>query len=237
MTVYGCWFRYGDDSSYARLADVWKRSAERHIPGATVVLEELPALEVSNVPLPVAGNHYKFAAWVDAARENRGSLILMDTDMLVTGDLSRAFEMEFDAAVTRRTDAPMPYNGGVVFLRGNDKSRDFIDRWWHWELEYMSHRDEYKPYYRRFCGPNQTALGLLLERDAHGLNIAELPCAEWNACPDDFGGIAEGKTKAIHLKGRMDKFALSDLELRKVPEELRAGVKLWREHENYHRTF
>lgn len=223
MTVYVCSF--GD--KYKRMRDTLERSVRAHMPSVQIVVEDIPAPEKLG---PVPSNHQKFLYWAQFVERTEGKIILLDADMLVRRDLSTVFDgAEWDAAITERTNAPMPLNGGAVYLNDTEGSREFMRRWLKWEWEYVNNQHQYREWYRRYMGPNQTALGLLLENDHEGITIQVLPCAVWNACPDDYHDLSEARV--IHYKGRMQDFALSDCEMKKVPDEFIEGVKLWRRNE------
>jgi len=199
-------------------------SVRANMPGVALVTERIePPAEIN----PVESNHRKFLAWAAFVERTPGRVVLLDADVIVNGDLAEAFG-EWDAGITERTDAPMPLNGGVVFLNDTEGAREFMRRWLKWELEYYNNREEYREWYRRFCGPNQTALGLLLERDTEGLRIERLPCRIWNACEDDYQHA--GESKAIHYKGRARRFAYNFVETRKIPDELKVVVEVWRKY-------
>lgn len=220
MTVYTCSF--GD--KYHRMRATLERSIRAHMPHADLVVEDIPAPDTLG---PVPSNHQKFLYWADFVERTEGKIILLDADMLVLRDVSTVFDgARWDAAITERTDAPMPLNGGAVYLNDTEGSREFMRRWLKWELEYVNNQKQYRDWYRKFMGPNQTALGLLLKHDAADINIQILPCAVWNACPDDYHDLS--RARVVHYKGRMQDFALSDCAMNKVPEEFIEGVKLWR---------
>jgi len=222
MTVYVCAF----GERYTRMMTALVASIRYHMPSATVIAE---TVDGPVNPGPIPSNHAKFEKWLEFVRKTPGRIVLLDADMIVNGDLSDVWG-DWDAAVTARTSAPMPYNGGAVYINETDGARRFMERWWDWELEYMHNRDQYREQYKKYAGPNQTALGFLLGEESHDFNLTILPCAEWNACPDDYHNL--DRAKVIHYKGRMQKFAFSDVEMQKVPPELKKGVRLWRHFDN-----
>lgn len=222
MTVYVCAF----GERYIRMMRALEASIRHHIPSATVIAE---TIEGPGKPGPIPSNHAKLERWVEFVCKTPGRIILLDADMIVNGDLSGVWG-DWDAAVTKRTDAPMPYNAGAVYINDTDGARRFIERWWDWELEYINNRDKYREDYKRYAGPNQTALGFLLNEKGRDFTVEILPCAEWNACPDDYHDLA--RARVIHYKGRMQRFALSDVEMHKVPAEFKAGVQLWRSYDS-----
>lgn len=207
------------------MKDALVNSVRAHMPSAHIVAEEVSAPETVG---PIPSNHHKLKHWVEFVRKTPGKIILLDADMIVTTDLSDVWG-GWDAAITMRTNAPMPINAGAVYLNDTDGARRFMERWWYWELEYVNNKEKYHDWYKKYCGPNQTALGFMLN-DPNGLDfkLEQLPCATWNACPDDYKDLSNAKV--IHYKARMQDFALSDAVMKKVPEEYKEGVRIWRKY-------
>lgn len=127
--------------------------------------------------------------------------VLMDTDMLVTKDISGGFGE--DVAMTWRDPhrvavrgmvIPMPWNGGLVFV--ND--RNFV-------ADVYDHMKAQTPIFQEWYG-DQIALRDVASR----YKVKRLESAEWNYSPD---GMEEIKpdVRVYHFKGKrkylMPKFA------------------------------
>jgi len=225
VTVYSVRFEGGEDW-FTELHRRLERSIRKNMPTATVEMEVVDPPESLT---PIERNHYKFLRWVDFVERTPGKLILLDGDIIVNGDLEEAFG-EFDVAITERSEgAAMPLNGGVVFLNDTEGAREFMRRWLKWEHEYHDNQEQYRDWYHIYYGPNQTALGLLLEYDADGIEIAKLPCRKWNACEDDYPYCK--KAKAVHIKSARARRAMTNgVEWRYMPPEFHELYAVWRKY-------
>jgi hypothetical protein len=203
MKIVGVVFDYNEGDRYERLTRVWAKSIEVNCPAAEVSILKIQPPKKTKRKIGLSSNWHKFKSWIDFARDQRDGehVILMDTDMIVLDDLRPAFNEEFDIGITRRTKANWPYNGGVVFVKISDATREFLRKWG--EIDEHMYRDEkfHAPYSKKYKGQNQSSLGWMVEHN-ESVKIREFPCAIWNACNEDWIYI-DNNTKVIHLKSNL----------------------------------
>lgn len=178
---------------YERLLDVfvnsWKKNSKI-------------ALEIHRIEPPATGsrnkgfyyNHRKLKQWIASVD---GDTIFVDCDMLLMEDISCGFDSVKHIGITGRRP-PFPYNGGVVFVRDNEKSRKFLNKWLEIDGQMLRSTEFHMPYRMKYAGLNQSSLGWMLEngyRDfTHVLPEAYNLCDGW---PD------WRQAKMIHVKGRL----------------------------------
>ncbi len=162
----------------------------------------------SNARLSFQCNTAKMRLWesVVADAEDGECLALIDADVIVLRPLADVFSAEFDLAMTWRPEgAKFPFNSGVVFVRVNDRTREFFAEWRRVNDEFLADGERHQQFRARYGGINQAALGAMLESDlAANLNILKLDCEEWN-CEDSTWALANDATRVVHIKGRLRK--------------------------------
>ncbi len=149
-------------------------------------------------------------------RENPGSVIFLDYDMLVQGDLNPLFNQPFDVALTYRAHIT-PINGGVIIIHENgfDRGLAFMEKVLKISLE--------KPRYYAWYG-NQRALlraigiDAFFKRKSDTLTIGQthillLPCSLYNfSTEDDQMEDYYPDKKILHFKGARKPFLLPYFE-------------------------
>jgi hypothetical protein len=116
------------ETDYWELVELLFASAERTHPGCSLALltderTRVPAAlarcAVSRHPIDPArlmlGRLEAQLRFVESA--GAGDLALLDSDMLVNGNLAPVFARDFDLALTHRDDPEMPLNGGLILIR------------------------------------------------------------------------------------------------------------------------
>lgn len=184
----------------------------------------------------------KAACAKDLLDGNPGDWIFLDADAVPWRPLGPVFDEDFDVALTLRRladvkvgidpgvrmERPLPYhavNAGVMFLRGNQASRRFLDLW--------CGAMERIPYHMI----EQTALSVLcLEADPRafdgyrrplllggGIRLRLLPCEEFNNTYIDEELRFDERSAVVHFKGYLHQSRyLAALEQR-VAERVRAA--------------
>ena len=180
------WFP-GEGDQYPRLARVLDYTARLFAPSWLIRVEAIPRGSlVSRASQTAMDNSWKLEHWaraVEAAPDGSG-VLLLDTDTFVTAPLDPLWATAFDLAYTVRDAEPFPLNGGVVAVRANERSREFMWAWHRRDREMLRDLDLREPWRRRYGGQNQAALGSLLEGpERERLHVEKLPCWEWN-CED-----------------------------------------------------
>lgn len=165
------------------LRSIW--SVRKHIPNANIIhLADYKTKTLDGVDEVIAARfdpktfnraHFQAQVW--------GPCIFLDTDTIVTRDVSDVFKQKFDIAVAKRPEGwegTEKYNGGVIFSTGEHFWKDFA-----------KHTEEHG------C-TDQTFSDFLL---ASGYRKLELPEAYNFSPPDDVA--------VLHFKGPRKKTMLA----------------------------
>ena len=136
-------------------------------------------------------------------------IVLLDTDILVCGDISRAFMENFDVGFTWRHSQEMPINGGVIYLNNRNiaATRHLFDTL-------------FSIYKTRYAGASawygdQFAIMNILQLtfdqiyaspniERHGARIRLMPCAIYNFSPKENRPnlrVRQGGALIYHFKG------------------------------------
>lgn len=200
-------------SKFARMARVLTASAAVNSPLAPLTVHrlteddsEIGALRATIRRKKLLDNarktkHHKRI--IQAARD--GELLgMLDVDMLVTGDLTEIAGRDFDVAVTLKPPGSVYwFNSGVVFVRVSEATRWLYRRWYDTVCGLLVDPIEREYWRGGYGGINQSAFGKLMETgELQGLNILELPCAEWNSIRETWHEF-DDRTKAVHLLGQL----------------------------------
>ena len=242
MKILGVQFDYGEKTDYARLASVFEKSVAENCPAAELTILTMDTPRAVKKNKGMTSNYEKFKLWNSFIQDQREGehVILMDVDMMMLGDMRPAFNEDFDIAITQRTSTSWPYNGGVVFVKVNDRSKAFIAKWG--EIDEQMYRDDafHDPYKKKYKGQNQSSLGWMVKKDPTGSTILELPCAVWNSCNEDWikldselvairRGVSKPTTRCVHIKSTLRHYCLGKTTGR--PSALRNVCKLWQRFE------
>ena len=144
-------------------------------------------LEVHRIDPPTIGsrhasfywNHKKLRHWIDSLE---GDTIFVDCDMLLLDDISAGFDKVAHIGITERPYDRYPFNGGVVFVRDNTQSRQFLEKWYEIDGQMLKDRSFHKPYIEKYAGMNQSSMGWMWESVDWKPYISVLPCATYNLC-------------------------------------------------------
>lgn len=198
-----CYF--GGSLEWERLARVLEFSARRHCVGWDISIQRIPAtvrpVGSSTVKF---NNTHKLDWWVgqvDAAADG-DCVLLIDTDTMILGPLEDAWSEDFDFGYTVK-EGRFPFNAGVIFLRVSWHTRQFMRVWREENRRMFTRRDYHQPWFRKYGGMNQSALGKLLTEDAPnsvGVHVARLPCEVWNCENETWAAFDPATTRIVHLK-------------------------------------
>ncbi len=212
---------------YHRLARVWEWSTRRHHPDATVKLVDVGGETQDHQ----SNNEYKLTKWARIVEETDDDLILMDSDMLVLGDISHVFEQEFDVCYTKRTRSGMPLNGGVLFVRPyNPGVREMFRDWL--KVDAGVRRGKYKEYKKwitKYGGQNQASFGYMLDKCLLNIRVAHVPCTSYNCCQEEWRFV-DDSTRVIHVKSSLRKSVQRGST--QARRKLQKALSLWYEAEN-----
>jgi hypothetical protein len=175
-------------------------------------------------------NHAKLERWRDIVRDAPGPVILTDADMLCFRDPSHAFDTDFDVAYTRRdffkrSGRQFPMNGGVVFVRPNERSRGFFDRWVDVDQAMLDDLHFHREWEHVYGGQNQSSFGYLYSTE-NPTGLVDLPCSTWNLVDDWPGGLT-GNPVFVHIKSKLRMICLAG---RKYHGSLKPIVREWKRY-------
>lgn len=122
---------YGSDSYEQRaLAAISIRSVRRHMPGVKIVhLTDHRTKTLDDVDEVLTIEWKKATNRADAHALVHGEVLYLDTDTVITKDLSSVLKENFQIAVAvRDDDTGLRYNGGVIFCRDEHVWRDVAAR-------------------------------------------------------------------------------------------------------------
>lgn len=201
ITVHFNYDTYGN--KYDRLLSVFLRSAEHHIP-------HIP-IEVIRIPEPTLGkrrhrgltaNTVKLRLQEEALKKSEGNVMLMDCDMMFLGDPSDAFEQDFDIGYIKRRDRLIPINGGMIFVKVNERSLEFFEKYREVNDNMYEIPEFHQKYRGKYHGMNQSAFGYMLEKYEGDAKVLDFPAEIYDSC-DDTWHTAMDKAKAVHIKGKL----------------------------------
>lgn len=232
MKILVVQFDYPGKNAYERLLAVFAKSVEWRCPTAELVVERITAPLETKRNAGMTSNWHKFKVWNEfvQAQSDGERVVLMDADMLIIQDIEPAFdEAEFDIGLTRRTSTAWPYNGGVIFINVNERSRAFVSKWG--EIDDEMYRDDslHDPYKKRYKGQNQASLGWMVEHNPMGAVIHEFPCAVWNACNEDWMRFGP-HTRVVHIKSTLRHSCLGRTSGH--PSKMKAAYRSWKRVED-----
>jgi hypothetical protein len=224
MKIISCWFEPPDSDIYKRLTNVFKYSIKKNMPDAILELYELPFPVIEGKRFQAQMEKQRF--WTKLAKEQTENYIVMDSDMMVMGDLSEAFKYDFDIAYTSRKLFRKPLNGGMIFCIPSEAANLFWDKWlYNCEEAYNDKRIQNRNN-SKCKGFAQSALWYTINNYKSNCNIIDIPCQEWNACDEEWMNINYETVKAIHIKGRMRKALFGP---KQIPDQ--KVYDLWRDYE------
>ena len=153
-------------------------------------------------------------------------MLLIDGDMAILRPLDPIWNLSFDVAYTARERNRLPLNGGVVFLRVSDRTRQFMEAWWTANLTFLGDNAAHAPWRRSYAGINQAALGYLFEKVDHGCDIRRLLCSEWNCV--EWDRFRAGHTRVLHIKSGLRRAVFDLPGGAGHKREIVQLVKLWK---------
>lgn len=234
-------------SWYARQAGVLNYSARLNSPNWTVQVQKIgpppsrPVALMGPTRISFIYNTHKLEHWkneVMKAPEGEG-LLLIDSDTMVLHPLDPIWDLDFDVAITtKRNITRIPLNGGVVFLRVNDRSRAFMECWWRWNLKLLSDARMHHRYRQIYAGMNQAALGAVLEKkDFGGAKVVEIPCMDWNCETACWKFFDPAKTpRIVHVKGGIRRALMLPGRFANKDAKQQAIMSIWFDLENQARA-
>lgn len=232
MTLYTVQFDYERSDAYARLLAVFERSCAINMPGVRfeAVTIHAPATKIDR-RTGHTSNVHKLRAWDGIVERATEPVILADCDMLCLRSIEDAFDGgDWDIAYTARTNPRLPLNGGLLFVRPTRQARRFFERWVVIDKRMYEDADFHRPWLLKTCGMNQASFWYLRSEEPEIARLGVLPCAEWNACLEDWQHIGP-QTRMVHIKGQLRDAVLSGKAISEMPPMWREAARKWREYE------
>lgn len=218
---------------YDRLYNVFAESVRQNGGGHPIahIAVDPPGVK-RHMTASLEANHAKMLAWQKYIETIDDDVVLIDCDMLVMRDFSEAFVgSEWDVAITRRTAARMPINGGVVMVRNTARAKAFIKAWAEADTLLYNNHQLHAEWRRKWRGMNQASLGYLLSTDYPGV-VERVRCSTYNACEEDWPKVdVKNPPYAIHCKAHLKRRVLSKDSIDRVEDKYRSIVALWRAYE------
>lgn len=227
--LVSCYFGAPGDA-WTRMADVLRYTAAQRCSHWDRTIEAIgPATCKSAIgAYQHAANAHKQAYWAEAVNRapDGARILLIDADTAILRPLDGAWSHEFDFAYTIRVGSRFPLNGGVVFLRVNDKTREFMRRWHERTSINLADPNARTTWRRDYGGVAQAALVTLLNQRDHGLALRKLHCVEWNCEDSSWHAFAPMVTRILHIKSALRHCVFGTKAIH-IPAIKRLAVK-WR---------
>lgn len=196
---------------YERLLNVCVASIKKNVPDAEIIIRSEDAPNKINRKKCFASNTLKLGIWLEemAKCEIGDNIVFSDCDMLYLKSPFDVFEREFDIAYTERPRKTPPVNGGIVFVKNNERSLGLMELWK--KINDRMYNDEkfHSKYRTKYAGMNQAAFGWILENPSeHSARMIGVPCEVYNCCNETWHRINDN-TRIVHIKGELRESCIS----------------------------
>ena len=211
MILLAVYFNRG--GTYKPLLRAFAKSADRHVDGTVSILQ---------IPMPPKADHKRDTATAFIAAANMvlnmdENIAVCDCDLMFAGDISDAFEYDFDIGITVRESFKHPYNTGLWFYRPTDNARLFVNEWIGRTQVLVEHFDQNLDFITQHGGIDQASLALTL--DSHiPCKVNRFPCHVWNAEQSTWKYM-NYLTKVVHIKSGLRKACLTGKHDDKLREQ------------------
>ena len=228
MQIITVQFDQNGTERYAELLKVFRYSVKKHMPDV--------AFNCITIPEPkwdegkekfMVKNTVKLHHWVKAVEEATENTLIMDCDMLVIKDMSSVFDMDFDIAFTGRTLSKIPMNGGVLCIKPNERSIEFMRLWEQVNFEMYNNKEFHNIWRHKYAGMNQASFGCTFEEGKYTTKVISIPCPEWNVCQEDWSRMSE-KARCIHIKSRLRRCCIDGY---KPDPKCEAAYHIWKQYQ------
>ena len=235
MKIITVQFNYRNDW-YDRLLRAFRNSVNLQMPdvGLTEYIYNWNASKNEHIErsASMGYNTFKLEKWVEILENAEEKICFTDCDMLMTNRIDDVWKHDFDVAYTYRekwknSGQGIPYNGGVVFVRPNERSINFFKRWLEINNKMIVDSSFHSGWRKKYAGMNQAAFGYVLEKEPEICKMLELPCPIWNSVDESWRTFNQ-HTKMVHIKSNLRKTCLG---LKKAPINQQYIVDLWKWHE------
>ena len=220
-------FDFKSNKIYKRLLNVFVQSVKKYIPEVDIrILRlEMPR-KIDNTPLNFTCNTIKLKAWVDFLGSETDDIIFSDCDMICSGNPLGVFDQEFDVAYTSTGLKSPPMNGGMLFVRNNQRSLDFFTSWLAANNKmYYDDKQLHAQWRAKYLGMNQAAFGYLINNIPVEAQLLPVPTQIYNAVDTDWKNIND-LTCFIHIKSELRRAVLNNMEPHGACER---AMRIWYE--------
>lgn len=226
MIICTVQFNYSGGPDYKLLLDVFKKSVQRHMPDT--MLYEI------NIPPPrrdiskaynLKYNTEKLEAWLHFLKTtDQDQVVFSDCDMVMAAPIYDVFDPEYDIAYTARTRTTrIPMNGGVMFVRNNEASKNFFEEFYRVNKAMYNDEKFHNQWRAKYAGMNQAAFGYMYEMKPVPILLHKYLTDVWNAVDCDWPNITD-KTRLIHVKSQLRKNVLQN---RQPYGNYRKAMEIW----------
>lgn len=233
VTLISSFFTYPWDQSFKKLLVAFENSVKANMPDCNLIVDELdfPRNNIDTTKLSFVSNTIKLRAWSKRIQELDDPIILIDADTIVLKDLSDVFEEDFDIGYTV-TGSSIPINGGVIFVKPNERSRKFFSLFYDVNFKMFKDKAFHTKWRNKYAGINQAAFGYLLENpELYDAKLKAFPCELYNAVDKHWPDIDEN-TRVVHIKSDLRKECLKSTNIEFIPNKFQKAVSLWRTYLN-----
>jgi hypothetical protein len=196
----------GKDEVYNRLINALELSIKTNCPNDTFerhILKPNDFPDESHPKWSYYANSMKLRHWAKILESETENICFIDGDTIVLGEVGKVFDFDYDIAYTKRSvGVRIPVNGGVLFVKPNEKSKAFFRKWSEINNRMIKDDKFHKEYYPKYAGINQASFGYMLENYTD-INMISVPCFIYNACDTVDWVSINHKTKIIHIKSNL----------------------------------
>jgi len=200
---------------YEKLLKVFEQSVKENDPENEVIVKRVSYPQIKTKAC-FSSNTHKLAIWVSEMEklQEGDELCFIDCDMMVLKSPNDVFQKDFDIAYTERPksrkDTRLPVNGGVVFCRNNERSRQFMKRWKEVNDKMFRNPGFHQIWRKKYAGMNQSAFGYLLEHPKeYKAKLFPVPCNTYNVCNESWHKVGVDKNiRIVHIKSDLRRMCL-----------------------------
>jgi hypothetical protein len=220
MLAHTVYFSHPKNKQFFYMLEVLKLSFQENMPESRLEVHLIDPPRQGGKSWTITANNHKLPLWTKIVHEATEPIALIDCDMMLIGDISDAFDKDYDIAYTVRP-GPLPFNAGAIYVKPTQLAKDFFDLWL--SVNNQMYRDVHfhGTYRRKYGGLNQAALGFLLEQREYSAQVRTLPGHVFNACHGQWGRPGN---KLIHIK---DKLRRSMFGEQPVQANMKKIVRTW----------
>lgn len=217
MKIVTVQFNFPGRPRYDILLDVFQYSVKKYMPDVEFIeIKEKPPINKTRQPINFNYNHFKLGIWKDFICKSKPDekIILADCDMMCLRPGYHAFNESFDIAYTARTwTTRIPNNGGIVFVRPTQKSKEFFKLWYEIDGKMLNDIPFHKKYRAVYAGQNQSSFGYMQETGNKAIkaHLHKYFTRQWNAVDCDWTKV-NGETVFIHYKSKLREAVLGGIK-------------------------